>query len=202
MGIPVHDIATGINLLNQSFINTIIGFKDGVIPGINNAVTQCTNIFNIVTHIATDIISGITEKAKENATNIISSISSIPTKLDEIKDAIITGMLNGFKALWIPSDGFFDTLYGGILDDIHVKFPIIEQINLIWLNMMSSFTVSGGDSPPEFNITAYGSTVSIIDFSMYDDYRIYIHGIIIAIAYYFFIKKVIVRIPKLIGGIS
>lgn len=59
-----------------------------------------------------------------------------------------------------------------------------------------------GDTPPEFKLTlpefCGGATVNAIDFTFYNNYRSYIHGIIAGICYYVYIKRIIREIPYII----
>ena len=59
-----------------------------------------------------------------------------------------------------------------------------------------------GEDVPSFSLTWYGTTVAIIDFSLFLNYRTWIHGIILAIAWSVFIFKTYRKLPSIIGGFS
>ena|GEM_PF-4998650 len=53
---------------------------------------------------------------------------------------------------------------------------------------------------PNFSFTLYNYRYDIIDFSLFEQYRFYIQGFIIIISYFFFARRMIRKIPGLIGG--
>ena len=61
--------------------------------------------------------------------------------------------------------------------------------------------VDYGTTTPSFSITYYGQTVNIIDFSLFVNYRIWLHGIILAIAWFMYIRKLFNKLPNIIGGV-
>lgn len=61
--------------------------------------------------------------------------------------------------------------------------------------------VNYGESIPKFSIQYAGQTLDIIDFSLFVNYRVWLHGIILAIAWFYFIRKLFNKLPALIGGV-
>ncbi|MDE7225274.1 MAG: hypothetical protein K2N49_00170 [Ruminococcus sp.] len=117
-------------------------------------------------------------------TNILNAITSI-------KNGFVEGIVYLFK----PSDNLFNE----IQEIIETKFSFVNQI----LDLGKSvITADFSESPPDFNITFYGKEISFIDWSVYNDYKPFADGIIICISYYFYIHKLIKRIPSIIGGFS
>lgn len=53
---------------------------------------------------------------------------------------------------------------------------------------------------PQFQMTIYGTTVNIIDFSMYESVRPMVHKIIIAVAWSMWGLRFFRRLPAYIGG--
>lgn len=51
-------------------------------------------------------------------------------------------------------------------------------------------------------MTWHGVTFALIDFSLFLQYRNWLHGIILAIAWVIFIFKTYKKLPSIIGGFS
>lgn len=102
--------------------------------------------------------------------------------------------------LWIafvPSEGSVDTaLLQGTLDS---KFGFIKSLGDFLSRFFGSFT-SGNQ--PNFTVTLPGflgrGTFSIIDFGFYNNYRVFIHSIIIGISYILFVRRLMREIPAII----
>lgn len=119
-----------------------------------------------------------------------------PTSDNFIGKKIAELFENLFKSLFVPTNNPFEDL-SAKFDE---KFAFINQIK----DLFSSFLGFNnyGDSVPSFTLTWYGTTVAIIDFSLFLDYRTWIHGIILAIAWAVFIFKTYRKLPTIIGGFS
>ena len=102
---------------------------------------------------------------------------------------------NLLSDLFVPEDDIF----GNLQENIRNKFYFTTQIQEIFESLLSDFDY--GDSVPSFNITYYGKTVNIIDFSPYLEYRSWLHAIILGISWFVFIRKTFYKIPGIIGGI-
>lgn len=147
------------------------------------------NVKNIITYIA-NLPSNI-------ANNIKGFFEQLAERIESGLNSLKNGIIDGLKTLFIPSDNAFTD----IQDIINEKFGFLSQIKEMLSSIINaSFTLS--EEAPKFNLTIYGTELSIIDWSLYAPYRPIVHGIIIAIAYIGFIMRLIKRIPKIIGGIS
>ena len=130
---------------------------------------------------------------------------SIKGFFTDLKD----GILDGLKALFIPSDNLFDD----IVDIVKSKFGFIPQIFdmtdfIIHLNVV--------DTPPDLSFSfpenyrgnsRLGSFLSgldfeLIDWSVVEPYRQFIRGLIIGLSWYFFIRKLRKRASDVINGTS
>lgn len=135
----------------------------------------------------------------DNVKNLVSSIINLPVKIAEsIQGFFITlgnTIIEKLEYLFIPSG---DNLFSDVKDIISEKFGIFNQLfDLASILIHYDFS----EEPPDFNITLYGHTITIVDWDLFAKYRPFIHGIIIFIAYYFFIQRLIKRIPQIIRGI-
>ena len=115
--------------------------------------------------------------------NMWDAIKNIPSKISDV-----------IKDLFVPSEDTFDE-FKNKFDE---KFGFVGQIIDLGESFLSSVF---GSTKPETNIILYGTSVTIIDWDIYDNYRIFIHGIIVLLAYLIFIPKLIKRLPSIIRGI-
>jgi len=116
----------------------------------------------------------------------------------------IDGFIDTVIELIVPSKGFMERTFGGVKERFDVKFPIIIQAEGFIDDLIS--TLSSDGAAPEINISGemFGTEINTnaFDLNMFAPYRTQIHGIIIAFAYIPFIRKVIKRIPQLLGGVG
>ena len=108
-----------------------------------------------------------------------------------------------FLYLFVPKKGFFETIFANFLLTFNEKLPIINDS----MELMNDFTeiLAGSEGKtPDFNIDGelFGAelNVTLFDLNMFRPYLPYIHGVIIAISYIMFIRKLIKRIPQITGG--
>ena len=96
---------------------------------------------------------------------------------------------------WVHQYQSFENLQSKLND----KFYFVNQIGEMFSSLLGN--VNYGETPPTFSITCYGQTLNIIDFSLFMDYRIWLHGIILAISWFLFIRRLFNKLPGLIGGV-
>lgn len=100
------------------------------------------------------------------------------------------------KLLFIPENNPFEDLKSKFDE----KFSFVGQIKVL-INDLLGFN-NYGEKVPEFNMTWSGVTFSLIDFSLFLNYRSWLHGIILAIAWFTFLFKTYKKLPSIIGGFS
>lgn len=129
--------------------------------------------------------------------NLISNLGEWFAKVGEwilsIPQTIADLFKDLFIYLFVPTEDHF----GQIKDKISSKFPIIEQVT----ELSSKLLGFSYGSEPVFNVSYNGVTYNILDLSAFASYRVIINGIILALCYFGFIRRLLRRIPKLIGGI-
>lgn len=162
------------------------GSSDETSKGIFDTVK---NIFSKIREIGENIANlpqNIADKIGNFFTDLKNSVSLC---ISNLKDNI----LNGLEYLFKPSDNNFTEIQE-IFDD---KFKFASQIT----GFFKDFTeVRFLDKPPDTNITVYGQTVSFINWDLYDRYKGFVDTIIISCSYYFYIRRLIRRLPGIIGG--
>lgn len=100
------------------------------------------------------------------------------------------------KWLFVPNNNPFIELS----NKFDEKFAFVNQINTL-VNDLLGYT-NYGEKAPSFDMTWHGATFSLIDFSLFLNYRNWLHGIILAIAWFVFIFKTYKKLPSIIGGFS
>lgn len=99
-----------------------------------------------------------------------------------------------FKTLFIPTGNQFEELD----KKFNSKFGFVSQIQDLVVSLFSSSTAVSSSDYPNWEITYEGVTVSIIDFSVFDQYRGILHGIIISVMYIAFFLRLYRRLPGII----
>jgi hypothetical protein len=126
-------------------------------------------------------------------------LESLVSSIASLGQSIVNGLIDGLKTLFIPRTDYFSTKISILKDTLFAKMPFINQISVAMSEFIQIITYSSS-TKPVFSFTMYGKTMNIIDFSMFESYRLYIHGIILFFAYFYYIRRVIKSLPGLIGG--
>jgi hypothetical protein len=109
---------------------------------------------------------------------------------------------NLFRILFVPRPEFIQANITALYGVIEEKIPLLNDLIAIVNGIAESLRTAEVTTPPEFKITMPqkwgGFEAKIIDFSMYVPYRFFIMNIIRAIAWYFFIKRLLRRMPTII----
>lgn len=102
--------------------------------------------------------------------------------------------------LFVPKEDHF----GYLSDRFNEKFGFVSQIReIVDLIISPMETHTFPDSlNPTWDITYYGVTVPIIDWTAFDKYRSILHGIIIAVFWISYGFKLYRRIPGIIHGFT
>ena len=195
----------GITIPNVfDYTEVLNGIKAGIL-GI-----AIPNVFDY-TEVLNGIKAGILGIAIPNVldyTEVLNGIKAgilgiaIPNIIDytDVLNGIKTGILSGLSTLFIPDTTAFD----GLTDIITDKFSIVFQLEELWDTLLGS---DFGSSKVEFTITIPGwflhsdsdKVCLLIDFSVFDDYRSFLHAVIILLSYLAFAKRLVDRIPTVLG---
>lgn len=137
---------------------------------------------------------------KEGLTNILNLFSKLLSYINPFSENFFVYKLiellgNLLKFLFVPEGNTFEN----IQEKINTKFIFVNQIKEMFSNLLGYN--SYGDTLPTFSINYEGQTLNIIDFSLFTDYRNWLHGIILAVAWFFYIRKLYNKLPTIIGGV-
>lgn len=196
-------------------LDNIFGFLQPILTGTRDAVMQVAPpIIDAVTGTVGPIINGIWDKFSsvlDGMSWLINSIyeviRNIPDLITSIIDLItsLVDYINPFspnffiKIAFIPSDGFFTYYVSEHFSNIMNSFWVVQ----LYTSVTDQLKELAVDSPKpifQVNLPAKygGTTVNVIDFSFYDEYRDYIHLFIKVGAWLFFIKSLVRRAPQII----
>lgn len=113
---------------------------------------------------------------------------------------LLAGLFDFIKYIFVPDTD--ELIFDDVKETIYNKFAFIGSFSQIQSDFQNVF--DNESECPTFYITLPqflgGSQVSPIDFRFYNQYRSVIHGFIIAVSYFFFIKKTFFKIPKIVKG--
>jgi hypothetical protein len=129
----------------------------------------------------------------DGLTNIFTVIKNIGYALNPFHETFF------LKIALIPAEGFEQNIWTESKTALELKMPLIFQISE-FMNTIGE--VSTGNTKPEFTVTfnnKYGhGTYEIIDFSYFDDYRVFIINFIRMVTWFFFLKRLHKQIPSII----
>lgn len=132
---------------------------------------------------------------------LVELLKDFPNTLKAILQAVLSlpaeiakEFLEMLKALFIPANNPFMKLK----DEFKLKFPFIAQITAL----LSGIIFVSGDGIPKFEFTYMGVTVGIFNIEWLLDFLPFIHGLILALAYYKYFHRLQKRLPRIIGGIT
>lgn len=98
--------------------------------------------------------------------------------------------------LFIPKEDHFSDLS----NELYSKLGFVEQLKELYNTLFPDTSTQSISSPPNWTITYSGVTISIIDWTAFEEYRSYLHTIIIFILWASFLIKLYKRIPMIIYG--
>lgn len=143
-----------------------------------------------------DNVSGIFEGLAVPFQNIAQGLNNIFQLLNPQNPQ------NLFKILFVPRPEFLKANISALYAIIEAKIPLLNDLIVIVKGMAESMLIIEVNTPPQFTITMPekwgGFEAKIIDFSMFVPYRFFIKNIIRSIAWYFYIKRLLRRMPNLI----
>lgn len=103
-------------------------------------------------------------------------------------------LIDLFNLLFVPAENPFD----GLKVKFDEKFGFVNQIKDLFSGLLGFRNY--GETAPSFNLSWKGVQFALIDFSMFLNYRLWLHGIILAIAWFVFIRKTFNKLPSIVGG--
>lgn len=149
----------------------------------NRLVNGVNNIFSAIGNIATNLanaIGNIFSSFFESVGNFCASVweflQDLWDFLVSLPGNIINGIINGFKALFIPEDGFVETVVVGIKENLATKIPYDTYIEIF--GTLSDGSYYDGQKDLNIDINNYKisedlsiSTQDFINFDNITEYK-------------------------------
>lgn len=176
----------------SNFTKGVGDFFNGIGKAFETLWGWLGDICNAVGNIASSVVDGI----GKFFVTLWDWLGKITTAIGDIASSVVNGISNLLNILFVPENNPFENLS----TKFDEKFGFVNQIKDLASNLLGFSNY--GNNVPSFTITWQGVTVAIIDFSLFLDYRTWIHGIILAIAWSVFILKTYRKLPTIIGGFS
>ena len=124
----------------------------------------------------------------------------IANGIKALKDTIVN--ILDFERLFVPRPDFISNVVTFTKDKIEENIPFLNDVIYISVGLVNSIRGIEVNEPPKFLINLPqkygGKSVEIIDFTYFTQYRSYIIGFIRAIAWFFFIRKIIRKLPEVV----
>lgn len=131
--------------------------------------------------------------------NTLSNLLSYLNPFDEnfFGNKLVELIGNLLNLLFVPQQDHF----GELNEKFHSKFGFVDQVKELVTNLFNfNESRSSSDVPPDWSITYYDTTVTIIDWTAFEKYRGFLHGIIIFILWGSFLIRLYKRIPGIVHG--
>lgn len=163
---------------------------------------QIQNVLNSISSAASTIKTAISNKLEELRTRIVDTVNqikSIYTWLGDTRDRVKTYIEDKLEYLFVPQFSFEDKL-NEWKTTLSQKFGFFERFFSMLLDSIGSYSETS--SAPKFEFTYKGTTVGLIDFAPYAYMRPVVHGIILALAWFSFLRRLIHSVPGLIMSAS
>lgn len=132
----------------------------------------------------------------EFLTNIISYLNPFHENFLGRKLVELLGSL--LEDLFIPQQDHF----GELSENINSKFGFINQVKELVYSLFNLNNEESYEGTPNWSITYEGVTVDIIDWTAFEKYRGYFHGLIIFIMWGSYLIRLYKRIPAIIYGFT
>lgn len=155
------------------------------------------NIGELFSNLGTNIGQWFTDLGT-NLNNLLSYIN--PLNENFLGYKIIDMFRNLFYELFVPQEDYFTSLS----NKFKSKFGFIDQlstlVNTLFTDNSSTQKASARRIPPNWSITYFDTTVNIIDWSAFEEYRGFLHSIINFILWASFIIRLFRRVPGYINA--
>jgi hypothetical protein len=183
--------------IGEAVSGAIGGIFGGVADGLLGAILD---LVGTIVELPVRIIEAIA--GMDLFGNIVGLVQALLDFLGGLIDTMITAFTDLFITLFVPSEGFISITFGDLNTQFNAKFPAIEQARDIFDEFER--TLEEPAEVPEFEIGGgmFGDEPITLSLGFLSPYLPLLHAIIIGFSYYKFIRKVIKRLPSLIGGVQ
>lgn len=183
----------------QSIIDYISNGFDDLGDLLRTKFTDLQNSFsNAISSLKTSL-SNLIGEVKDRVLDTVNQIKSIYTWLGDTRDRVKTYVEDKLEYLFVPKFSFEDKL-NEWKTTLSQKFGFFDRFFSMLIDSIGSYSETS--SAPKFEFTYKGTTVGLIDFAPYAYMRPVVHGIILAFAWFSFLRRLIHSVPGLIMSAS
>lgn len=187
-----HETAAGVEATEPTEPTHDDDYIEDSVQVSNNILTNIKNIFK-----------SLAELPQKIGDLILGGLTELGEFLQGCLESLGNSILEGLKFLFVPSDNLFID----IIDMIKSRFGFIDQIReLTDFLIHYDFDESPPDSSVQFknsdNLNWGRFTSQIMDWDLIEPYRHLIRNLVLAVSWYFFLRKLHKRIPDIINGVS
>lgn len=166
---------------------------EGIAQGIVKLGEHFSSVLDYLNPLSENFIL---KKLWEFLTTIINHLNPFSENFFGLKLVEFIGDL--LEYLFIPQQDHF----GELNEKINSKFGFINQVKELVYSLFPENSTYSLVGPPNWTITYEGTTVEIIDWTAFEKYRGYLHGLIIFIMWSSFLIRLYKRIPAIIYGFT
>ena len=141
----------------------------------------------------TDFFSWLWELLKALLMGIWNLLKAILDLLLGLVDALLTGLKDLLMFLFVPSDTYFTDVFNSFKNDLFNKLDVTSYTRLFDTDYTES-------SIKDITINVFGQTVTIVKFSLYEDFRGIVNTLIYAFMFFLLAIYNYNQIYKLIRG--
>lgn len=197
LAVPFNAIQKGIETIMKwlsDIFSSIGNIATSILSGVGNLFSTLWNWLEDILLSIGNIVDGILDGISGFFSTLWTWLKDIFTLIFNIPSTIIELLSDLLKFLFVPDNNPFENLSS----KFNEKFAFVNQAKDLF-NSLIGFN-NYGNSAPTFNMTWKGVTFAFIDFSMFLQYRLWLHGVILAIAWFIFIRRTVNRLPAIIGA--
>ena len=172
--------------------------KDNVAQGIANIIKSLSGVAQAVSDKIIDLkdsvagfLGDIVDSVKFIPEAVGGFVSDIIDNIKRIPEAVADKLIY----LFVPTGSGVD----GLKNLINEKYPFISQLG-VWIQSLTYGDYS--EDAPNFSITYNGETYNLIDFTLFEQYRLIVLGISSVLLLTSFIFWLVKFVPKLLKGVN
>lgn len=112
----------------------------------------------------------------------------------------LSAEINGnVKATFVPDVDVIGKRISDSSDNLMSKFMFVLTVKSSWDEVRATIK-SSETTPPDFSFTIKGQQMFLVDWSLFDQYRTKIHGVLVAISYLLLLKHITKTLPVVLRG--
>lgn len=175
-------------------LSDIFGFVKKIFELLGDVVTFLGDILTSIKDGFIELAKSIVDKLSDFMSNVANGFLNVIQNIISIPQKIIDLLLELLKYLFVPEYNPIEEIKA----KLNEKFTFATQMALLTKELFKDF--DSNSSAPVFSFTYKGTEYEIINFEIFEPYRVVIHSIIIAIAWTYFVLWLFKHSPRIVKG--